>query len=101
MHKTRLYSIAAKRRMRDKTLFLRDLIIDNKIDVLCLTETWLYENEISKVGKSHLKDFLSNMPQSKMTGEVAFLSSIGPISKSAFMKAKLQLLNPYRVLLDI
>ena len=32
---------------KNKTLFLRDFVIKNEIDILCITESWLQEQELS------------------------------------------------------
>ena len=52
------------RSVRNKTLFLRDFIIDDEIDILCLNETWLQENELS-IAKEIAPDGFSikNLPR--------------------------------------
>ncbi len=59
------------RSLSTKALFINDMITDHKLDVLCLTETWLKPDEYIILNESALQDYCyKNDPRPKDQGEV-------------------------------
>ena len=41
------FAVLNARSVRNKTVYLRDFILDNKLDIFCITESWLCESDIT------------------------------------------------------